>query len=178
MILKQWKVPWEIVERVEDIRKRLHQLDAKIIHIFREENTVADSLDNEVIEKQDTKEYHIFQELLSNIWRLLNMDKAQVPNLRIRNKYISIQRQEQWTCNYKIFDILRHKTSNNSHITHRILGVTIHNYSRLFTRKSSQLVSTPSDNAEGKETGCQQWRSKITYSSRSVGTFHVLVHTR
>ncbi|WMV47500.1 hypothetical protein MTR67_040885 [Solanum verrucosum] len=95
MILKQWKVPWEIVERVEDIRKRLHQLDAKIIHIFREGNTVADSLANEVIETQDTKEYHIFQELPGNIRRLLNMDKAQVPNLRIRNKYINIQWQEQ-----------------------------------------------------------------------------------
>uniref|UniRef100_M1BF38 RNase H family protein n=1 Tax=Solanum tuberosum TaxID=4113 RepID=M1BF38_SOLTU len=95
MILNQWKVPWEIVERIEDIRQSLQQLDARIIHIFREGNTVADSLANEVIDTQYTTEYNNFQELPSNIRRLINMDKAQMPNLRIRNRHINTQSQEQ-----------------------------------------------------------------------------------
>ncbi|KAK4728475.1 hypothetical protein R3W88_021463 [Solanum pinnatisectum] len=32
MILKQWRVPWEMVERIEEIRNRLQQLKSQIIH--------------------------------------------------------------------------------------------------------------------------------------------------
>ncbi|XP_049388482.1 uncharacterized protein LOC125852843 [Solanum stenotomum] len=95
MLLNQWKVPWEIIKRIEDIRQRLQQLDARIIHNFREGNTVADSLANEVIDTQYTTEYNNFQELPSYIRRLINMDKAQIPNLRIRNRHINTQSQEQ-----------------------------------------------------------------------------------
>ncbi|KAG5601611.1 hypothetical protein H5410_032981 [Solanum commersonii] len=54
-----------------------------------------DSLANEVIDTQYTTEYNNFQELPSNIRRLINMDKAQIPNLRIRNRHINTQSQEQ-----------------------------------------------------------------------------------
>ncbi|KAH0752435.1 hypothetical protein KY285_005583 [Solanum tuberosum] len=43
MILKQWRVPWEMVEMIEEIRNRLQQLKSQIIH--RERNMVADALE-------------------------------------------------------------------------------------------------------------------------------------
>ncbi|KAH0669679.1 hypothetical protein KY289_024172 [Solanum tuberosum] len=67
MIEKQWKVPWELIEIIEDIRVKLQLLQGNIIHIFREGNTVADALANEVIEEQNTKEYHYFQDLPASI---------------------------------------------------------------------------------------------------------------
>ncbi|KAK4716387.1 hypothetical protein R3W88_014725 [Solanum pinnatisectum] len=79
MIEKQWKVPWELIEVIEDIRVTLQSLQGNIIHIFREGNTVVDALANEVIEAQNTKEKQI------------NMDNSQIPNLRIRTRRISRQ---------------------------------------------------------------------------------------
>ncbi|KAH0648235.1 hypothetical protein KY285_033483 [Solanum tuberosum] len=69
MIEKQWNVPWELVERVEEIRVLVHKLQASLTHTFREGNCVADALANEVVESQSTKEYNTFQELPSSIRR-------------------------------------------------------------------------------------------------------------
>lgn len=91
MIEKQWKVPWELIEIIEDIRVKSQSLQGNIIHIFREGNTVADALANEVIEAQNTKEYHCFQDLPVSIRKQINMDKSQIPNLRIRTQRISRQ---------------------------------------------------------------------------------------
>ncbi|KAK6791949.1 hypothetical protein RDI58_000231 [Solanum bulbocastanum] len=95
MILKQWRVPWEMVERIEEIREKLQQLNSQIIHIYREGNMVADALANEVMETQTIMEYHCFQELPSKIRKHINMDKNQIPNLRIRNRAINRQHQHQ-----------------------------------------------------------------------------------
>lgn len=52
------KVPWEIIEHVENIRCKLHAIQGKINHTFREENIVVDALSNEVMDTQDIKENH------------------------------------------------------------------------------------------------------------------------
>ncbi|KAG5619506.1 hypothetical protein H5410_004724 [Solanum commersonii] len=91
MIEKQWKAPWELIEIIEDIRFKLQSLQGKIIHIFREGNTVADTLANEVIEAQHTKVYLSFQDLPASIRKQINIDKAHIPNLRIRTRRISRQ---------------------------------------------------------------------------------------
>lgn len=84
MIKRQWKVPWKLIELIEDIRVKLHSMQGKLIHIFREGNTAADALANEVIDSQEKKEYHRFNQLPANIRKCINIDKAQIPNLRIR----------------------------------------------------------------------------------------------
>uniref|UniRef100_A0A0V0H336 Putative ovule protein n=1 Tax=Solanum chacoense TaxID=4108 RepID=A0A0V0H336_SOLCH len=93
IIQKQWKVPWEIVEKIENISDRLHQLNSQVKHKFREGNSVADVLANTVIEIQSTDEYHSFQELPINIRKLINMDKSQIPSLRIRSRKINAQQE-------------------------------------------------------------------------------------
>ncbi|KAK4739460.1 hypothetical protein R3W88_003157 [Solanum pinnatisectum] len=91
MVDNQWKIPWELVERIEEIRKVIRSINASITHIFREGNCVADSLVNEVVESQETKCYYLFQELPSIIRKHLNMDKSQIPNIRMKTRKISTQ---------------------------------------------------------------------------------------
>uniref|UniRef100_M1BLN1 RNase H family protein n=1 Tax=Solanum tuberosum TaxID=4113 RepID=M1BLN1_SOLTU len=91
MIKRQWKVPWELIEQIEDIRVKLHSMQGQVIHTFREGNTVADALANEAIDSKEKKEYHNFNELPTNIRKCINIDKAQIPNLRIRTRKINIQ---------------------------------------------------------------------------------------
>lgn len=62
----------------------LRAIQGKVIHIFREENIIADALASEVIEHQLEKEYNMFTDLLTKVRKLFNMDKSQIPNLRIR----------------------------------------------------------------------------------------------
>ncbi|XP_049346807.1 uncharacterized protein LOC125811346 [Solanum verrucosum] len=64
IIQRQWIIPWEITERVEKIIMIMQLLDACMVHTFREDNTLADALANQVVESQGTEMY---------------MDKAQVP---------------------------------------------------------------------------------------------------
>ncbi|KAH0637696.1 hypothetical protein KY289_037611 [Solanum tuberosum] len=91
MLRGQWKIPWELVERGERIRKRLQRLNATIIHTFREANGVPDLLAKEVVESQNIKEYTTFVDLPTHLRRQINSDKAQIPTLRIRTKKINIQ---------------------------------------------------------------------------------------
>lgn len=66
MINNIWKVPWELIEQIEDIRERTHAIQAKIQHTFREGNTVADALANEVIDEQLSTEYHMCKNQKAN----------------------------------------------------------------------------------------------------------------
>ncbi|KAH0636380.1 hypothetical protein KY290_036818 [Solanum tuberosum] len=91
MIRGQWKLPCELVEREERIRKRLQGLNATIIHTFRGANGVPDLLAKEVVESQNIKEYTAFVDLPTHLRRQINSDKAQIPTLRIRTRKINIQ---------------------------------------------------------------------------------------
>lgn len=59
-------------------------------HTFREGNIVADVLANEVIEAQIVRDYHSFYELPVRVKKHINLDKTQIPNLRIRTRKINI----------------------------------------------------------------------------------------
>ncbi|WMV25242.1 hypothetical protein MTR67_018627 [Solanum verrucosum] len=88
IIQQTWRVPWEIAEKVEEIREIMEKIKAKITHIFREGNSLADSLANIAIESQAEHQYSSFQELPLKERRILNTDKAQIPTLRIRTRAI------------------------------------------------------------------------------------------
>lgn len=51
-------------------------MQGQITHIFIEGNVLVDALTNEVIESQQTKEYHRFIDLPTSIRRCINMDKT------------------------------------------------------------------------------------------------------
>lgn len=45
-MIKQWKVPWQIVEQVEEIQQLQHGMQIEFRHILREANQLTDKLAN------------------------------------------------------------------------------------------------------------------------------------
>ncbi|KAK4731106.1 hypothetical protein R3W88_024094 [Solanum pinnatisectum] len=83
---KLWRLIHSVSRKpfsMEEIREIMKKIRAKITHIFREGNSLADSLANIVIESQAEHQYSCFQELPLKERRILNADKAQIPTLRI-----------------------------------------------------------------------------------------------
>lgn len=54
-LMNQWRVPWELIERMDEIRKMMVHIQVDLQHIFREGNFMADSLANEVVKNKHTK---------------------------------------------------------------------------------------------------------------------------
>lgn len=88
IIQKAWRVPWELAEKVEEIREIMQLVSATITHIFKESNGLADSLANIAMESQSKHQYLKFQELPLQERRILDVEKAQIPTLRIRTRKI------------------------------------------------------------------------------------------
>lgn len=53
MILRQWRIPWEIEEVLENIKGNILEQNVRAMHTVREGNSVVYSLDNEVEKSQD-----------------------------------------------------------------------------------------------------------------------------
>lgn len=83
IIIKEWKVPWEIVQWVEDVWHYTESSNIRIMHTYREANYLADHIANIGITIQDKHQVWTFQSLPSLARRILNADKHQIPSLRI-----------------------------------------------------------------------------------------------
>lgn len=95
MILQQWRILWELTEKIEEIMKLLSQLQVNNMHTFREGNGVTNALANETMEPQASKEYHNYRELSRAIKGLIN-NKEEVPYVRVKTRKINnIHGQEQ-----------------------------------------------------------------------------------
>lgn len=46
VIERKWSIPWGIMEYVEEIQRLMRICDAKVTHIYREGNKLADHLAN------------------------------------------------------------------------------------------------------------------------------------
>ncbi|KAK4733812.1 hypothetical protein R3W88_008073 [Solanum pinnatisectum] len=77
MISGSWRIPWEIIEKVEDIQEIMQQINVHVWHIFREANQLANVIANTTI---NTKHKLVFQ--------ILNIDKQEVPSVRIKTRRI------------------------------------------------------------------------------------------
>lgn len=85
-----WKIPWELIEKMENIMSITQSIDIIIEHIFREGNQLADCIANKAIQQMNMQQYRDFKQLPSMARKILNLDKHQVPSLRIRAKKINI----------------------------------------------------------------------------------------
>jgi len=81
-------LPWELEDKVEEIREIMQKINATITHTFREGNCLANSLANIAIESQAEHQYFSFKEMPLTERRILNAEKAQIPTLKIRNRKI------------------------------------------------------------------------------------------
>ncbi|KAK6791865.1 hypothetical protein RDI58_010946 [Solanum bulbocastanum] len=88
MILKTWRIPWEIAEILKYIIREVQQQEVTIKHIYREGNQMADYLANFAIGQTTIQEYVNFAELPTIGKHIINIDKAQIPTIRIKTKQI------------------------------------------------------------------------------------------
>ncbi|KAH0669630.1 hypothetical protein KY289_024123 [Solanum tuberosum] len=91
MIQREWKVPWSHIEDIEDIQVLLRETNARVNHIFRKANQLADSLANEAFRQNNRTKWHNFQQLPSKCRKILNADKSNIPTIRIKARKIIAQ---------------------------------------------------------------------------------------
>ncbi|WMV51732.1 hypothetical protein MTR67_045117 [Solanum verrucosum] len=82
------KMPWEISGMVEFLRSHLQARNIQLIHTFREGNQLVDHLANEAFNHAVKVQYHNFNQFPSVARKILNMEKSQIPSLRISTKPI------------------------------------------------------------------------------------------
>ncbi|XP_019234078.1 PREDICTED: uncharacterized protein LOC109214596 [Nicotiana attenuata] len=80
----EWETPWCIGAEVRRIKEIRNLYNVLFQHVLREGSKVADFLANLVFSFAGTIIFHSFHEFPSEGKTLINMDKAQIPNLRVR----------------------------------------------------------------------------------------------
>ncbi|XP_060200320.1 uncharacterized protein LOC132628562 [Lycium barbarum] len=80
-----WECPWSIVAEVDIIKKLKARCNVLILHVYREGNSLAYFLTNLAFYFAGTSRFNSFVDLPSAGKRIINMDKQQIPNIRIRN---------------------------------------------------------------------------------------------
>jgi len=80
----EWATPWCIGAEVRKIKHIKNNYNVVFQHVLREGNIVADFFANLAFTFAGTHTFQSFNELPSAGKKLINMDKSQIPNLRIR----------------------------------------------------------------------------------------------
>ncbi|XP_060182254.1 uncharacterized protein LOC132611915 [Lycium barbarum] len=83
-----WKIPCQIVEKVEQIQQIMEQLQVQVLHKFREGNQLTGFLANAALEVENQLEFTSFESLPILGRKILNLDKAQIPSLSIKTRKI------------------------------------------------------------------------------------------
>lgn len=65
IIKEDWKIPWQIVEHIEETKEIMKSLNMTIQHIYREGNSIADYLTNIAFEEQELRHFNRFHDLPS-----------------------------------------------------------------------------------------------------------------
>ncbi|WMV46716.1 hypothetical protein MTR67_040101, partial [Solanum verrucosum] len=86
-----WKVPWEVVQAVREIKKAVSKQGVKLQHIFRERNQLAYYLANNAEQKGRRMEFQSFKELPIKGRKILIAEKYQIPTIRVRTRKIIAQ---------------------------------------------------------------------------------------
>ncbi|KAH0706213.1 hypothetical protein KY289_011289 [Solanum tuberosum] len=81
----------ELADYFDELKREMTKIEVTIQHIYREGSKLADYLANLTINASEKKTFRSFEQLLSMGRKIINMEKAQIPALRVRTKKI-IQR--------------------------------------------------------------------------------------
>ncbi|WMV59161.1 hypothetical protein MTR67_052546 [Solanum verrucosum] len=85
---KTWRVQWELAEQYDELQQALMKIEAIIQHTFREGNKMADYMANLAIDNDEKQIFRSFQQIPPFEKKIINIEKAQIPSLRIRTKRI------------------------------------------------------------------------------------------
>lgn len=96
IIRNKLQIPRELREVVEEIKKLMSIIKAIITHIYREGNSLADYLANLTIETESIQKFNNFHQLPPAGRKIINMDKMQISNLRIKITRIKSYSQSFW----------------------------------------------------------------------------------
>ncbi|KAH0781476.1 hypothetical protein KY290_001074 [Solanum tuberosum] len=88
IIKEVWKVPWELADYFDDLKREMTKIEVTIQHIYREGNKLADYLANLAINASEMKTFRSFEQLPSMGRKIMNMEKSQIPALRVRTRKI------------------------------------------------------------------------------------------
>lgn len=80
----RWDVPWSVTLEVNSISYLRRSLSARVQHIFREGNTLADYFANLVFDLAGDYQFSHFQDIPMEGRRILNLDKSGTPHIRRR----------------------------------------------------------------------------------------------
>ncbi|KAK6777990.1 hypothetical protein RDI58_024708 [Solanum bulbocastanum] len=69
MIMRDWKIPWSLTEKIEEIQKIMANMHIQVMHIFREANELADCIANLAIIQEEKQHYDSFHSLPSRVRR-------------------------------------------------------------------------------------------------------------
>lgn len=86
ILTKSCKIPWEIVDIVEEILDIMKSRINQIIHVVREANNLANYLSNITCDSEEKHNYTTFNQLPSMEKRILNMDKHGIPSFRVKKR--------------------------------------------------------------------------------------------
>lgn len=89
MLIKDQKVPWDMVEIIESIQAKMQAIQVEMVHIFREANKLEDYIVNQVFNHDSKLQFHQFGQLPAMAKKILNMNKSQILSLRMRTKVIT-----------------------------------------------------------------------------------------
>ncbi|XP_070055030.1 uncharacterized protein [Nicotiana tomentosiformis] len=84
IIENEWECPWTIRAYVKKIKEIKDNYNVLFKHVFREGNAVADLLANLVFSSAGDSTFNSFHSLPPEAKTLINMDKSQIPNIRVR----------------------------------------------------------------------------------------------
>lgn len=79
-----WDVPWNIRKELKKINQMKENFNVIFQQVLREDNTVVDYLANIAFSGVGTITFQSFQEFPNTCKTLINQDKSQIPNLRVR----------------------------------------------------------------------------------------------
>lgn len=74
MVTKELRILWEMIEIMEDIHRKMYEMQVEMVHIYREANKLADHIVNEGFQHEDKLPFNQFSDLPSMTRKLLNMD--------------------------------------------------------------------------------------------------------
>lgn len=83
-------MPWKYIEEIGEIQKLIGPTHAIIKHDFREANQLADEMANEPYMQQKRRKWLNIEQLSVECRRILNIDKANIPTLRIKTRRIEV----------------------------------------------------------------------------------------